>query len=209
MIPSDEKGPRLAGLERNTRETQIQIELNLDGDGSSDIRIEKDEPVDGVPFLAHMLDSFARFGDFGLTVRAAGDFTHHIWEDTGIVLGRTLRAALQGRAIQRTGHAVLAMDDALVLVAVDLIDRPHVEIELPEECELLEHVLRSFALESRITLHTMMLRGTNSHHIVEATFKALGQALHLATRPAGELKSTKKSVEWTEWSADALRKRDA
>jgi imidazoleglycerol-phosphate dehydratase len=121
---------------------------------------------------------------------------HHIVEDVAITLGRAFREALKDRPVQRVGWACLPMDEALVLVAVDLIDRPYCAVDFPDEMEMCEHVLRSFAMEAGITLHAMTLRGKNAHHIVEAAFKALGMALHQATRPAGSLKSTKSRVRW-------------
>ena len=145
-------------------------------------------------WLKHMLESLAKFGRFDLKVKASGDFNHHINEDIAITLGRAFREALKRRPVQRVGSASIAMDDALVMVTVDLVDRPYCEVEMPDE--MLEHFMRSFAMESRITLHQVKLRGKNFHHINEASFKALGLALREATRPAGELLSTKQKVRW-------------
>lgn len=176
-------------LKRRTRETDVRVTLDLDGQARYRIRV-------GDVFLRHMLESFARFGRFDLTVDAGGDMAHHVVEDVAITLGRAFREALKGRPVQRVGWACLPMDEALVLVAVDLIDRPFCDVELPEAMEMCAHVLRSFAMEAGITLHNVVLKGKNAHHVAEATFKALGLALHQATRPAEALRSTKSRVRW-------------
>lgn len=174
-------------LKRKTKETEVDVKIGLDGTGRSSIDIPD-------KWLKHMLESVARFGKFDLAVKAAGDFNHHVVEDVAITLGRALREALKGRPVQRVGTATVPMDDALVTVAVDLVDRPYCAVELPDE--MLEHFMRSLAMEARITLHSLVHRGKNFHHINEAAFKALGMALHLATRPAAVLRSTKGSVKW-------------
>jgi imidazoleglycerol-phosphate dehydratase len=174
-------------LVRKTKETHVAIEIGLDGTGKYAIDLPD-------KWLKHMLESVARFGKFDLRIKANGDFGHHIIEDVGITLGKALKEALKNRPVQRVGSATLPMDEALVSVAVDLVDRPYCQVDLPDE--MLEHFLRSFAMEARITLHSIVLRGKNFHHINEATFKALGMALHQATRLAGELQSTKGKVRW-------------
>ena len=174
---------------RRTRETDVRVTVNLDGSGRYDVRV-------GDAFVKHMIESFARFGLFDLTVESKGDMDHHIVEDVAITLGRAFREALKDRPVRRVGHAYVPMDEALVLVAVDLIDRPFCDAKLPDDMEMCEHVLRSFAMESGITLHGVTVRGRNSHHIAEAMFKALGIALHQATRPLGALVSTKSRVSW-------------
>lgn len=174
-------------LARKTKETEVDVTIGLDGSGTYSISIPD-------RWLKHMLESVARFGRFDLAVKAKGDFNHHIVEDVGITLGKALKAALDGRPVQRTGSSTLPMDDALVTVAVDLVDRPYYQGELPDE--MLEHFLRSFAMEARITLHVVVLRGRNFHHVNEAVFKALGLALHQATRPAAGATSTKGKVRW-------------
>jgi imidazoleglycerol-phosphate dehydratase len=174
-------------LARKTKETDVSVDIGLDGTG----RYEIDLPD---KWLKHMLESVARFGKFDLRIKANGDFSHHVIEDVGITFGKALKEALRGRPVQRVGSATLPMDDALVTVAVDLVDRPYCQVDLPDE--MLEHFLRSFAMEARITLHSVVARGKNFHHINEATFKALGMALHEATRPAGQLQSTKGKVRW-------------
>jgi len=175
-------------LKRATRETDVHVRVDLDGTGASRVSLPD-------RWLRHMLESFARFGRFDLTVDARGDFNHHINEDVAITLGKAFREAVAGRTVARVGSATVAMDDALVMVCVDLVDRPYCDVSLPDE--MLVHVLRSFAMESRITLHNVVLKGRNYHHINEACFKALGMALHQATRPSGELVSTKRAVRWS------------
>ncbi|HLF94199.1 MAG TPA: imidazoleglycerol-phosphate dehydratase [Planctomycetota bacterium] len=175
-------------LARKTKETDISVEIGLDGTGKYAIDLPD-------KWLKHMLESVARFGKFDLRIKASGDFGHHIIEDVGIALGKALKNALGDKPVQRVGSATLPMDDALVTVAIDLVDRPYCQVDLPDE--MLEHFLRSLAMEARITLHSIILRGKNFHHINEATFKAFGMALHQATRPAGKLQSTKGRVRWS------------
>ncbi len=178
---------RTRNLRRRTKETRVQVRVGLDGSGKYAIEVPD-------RWLRHMLESVARFGRFDLKVSAAGDFSHHVNEDVAITLGRAFREALRGRPVQRVGTATVPMDDALVTVSVDLVDRPYCHVEVPDG--MLEHFLRSFAMEARITLHSVRVRGKDFHHINEATFKALGMALHQATRPAEGLKSTKGKVNW-------------
>lgn len=174
-------------MRRSTRETTVRIRIDLDGTGESDVAIPD-------RWLRHMLESLAKFARFDLHVRASGDFHHHVNEDVALTFGRAFRDALKNRPVRRVGSASVAMDDALVLVTVDLVDRPYFEADLPDA--MLEHFLRSFAMESRITLHQVRLRGKDFHHINEASFKALGLALREATRPAETLLSTKSRVRW-------------
>ncbi len=176
-------------LKRRTRETKVRVSIDLDGTGRYDVRL-------GEPFAKHLLESFARFGKFDLVVDAGGDMDHHVVEDAAITLGRAVREAIRCRPVQRVGSACMPMDEALVLVAVDLIDRPFCDVELPAAMEMCGHMLRSFAMEAGITLHNVVLKGTNAHHVAEATFKALGIALHQATRPTETLRSTKSKVRW-------------
>jgi len=174
-------------LSRKTKETDVTVRLDLDGTGKYSINLPD-------KWLKHMLESVARFGKFDLEINADGDFNHHIVEDVALTLGKVLRETLEGRPVQRVGTATIPMDEALVTVSVDLVDRPYCQVDLPDE--MLEHFFRSLALEARITLHNLVHRGKNFHHINEATFKAFGMALHQATRPAGELQSTKGRVNW-------------
>ena len=174
-------------ISRKTKETDVVVKLDLDGTGKYSIDLPD-------KWLKHMLESVARFGKFDLEIKASGDFNHHIVEDVALTIGKVLREALQKRPVQRVGTATIPMDEALVTVSVDLVDRPYCQVDLPDE--MLEHFFRSLALEARITLHNLVHRGKNFHHINEATFKAFGMALHQATRPAGELQSTKGKVHW-------------
>jgi imidazoleglycerol-phosphate dehydratase len=193
-------GPRTAHIRRETRESRVEVVLNLDGSGRGDI-------TTGIGFLDHMLDSFARHSRFDLTVRAEGDLQvdqHHTTEDVGITLGQALDKALaERRAIRRFGDAVVPLDEALAQVAVDLGGRGWASIDLPFRgtligglsSEMIPHLLQSFATEGRFSLHVRLLAGDNDHHRAEATFKALARALDDATRPdlrlGGEVPSTK------------------
>jgi imidazoleglycerol-phosphate dehydratase len=179
---------RRCELARRTRETKVELELDLDGTGTFDVRIED-------PFLRHMVETLARYSEFDLRIWAEGDIDHHLIEDVAITLGAALPKALGDSPIRRLGSATVPMDDALVSVHVDLVDRPYVHIELPED-DIYEHFLRSFAMDARITLHTQVLRGKDRHPITEATFKALGRALNEATRPGKGLLSTKSKVDF-------------
>jgi imidazoleglycerol-phosphate dehydratase len=192
--------PRAAQVQRETRESRVEIALNLDGSGRGDI-------ATGIGFLDHMLDSFARHARFDLTLRAEGDLhvdQHHTAEDVGLTLGQALDKALgERRGIRRFGDAVVPLDDALAQVAVDLGGRGFASIDLPFHgaqigglsSEMIPHLLQSFATEGRFNLHVRLLAGENDHHRAEATFKALARALDDATRPdprvAGQVPSTK------------------
>lgn len=176
-------------MKRKTRETEIRASLNLDGSGRAELDIED-------RWLKHMLESLCRFGGFDLKLKARGDFLHHINEDIAITLGREFRRQLANRPIRRIGAATVPMDDALVTVSVDLVDRPYLDAQLPDE--MLEHFLRSFAMEGRINLHNLVHKGKNHHHINEACFKALGLALKQAVETTGgdRVMSTKGKVRW-------------
>lgn len=192
--------PRTAHVRRETRESRVEVVLNLDGSGRGDIGT-------GIGFLDHMLDSFARHARFDLTVRAEGDLhvdQHHTAEDVGISLGQALDKALgERRGIRRFGDATVPLDEALVSVAVDLGGRAWASIDLPFHgtsigglsTELIPHVLQAMATDGRFALHVRLLAGENDHHRAEATFKALARALDDATRPdprlQGEVPSTK------------------
>jgi len=191
---------RTATLRRETGETQIEITLNLDGRGRAEINT-------GVGFLDHMLTALARHARFDLTVRASGDLhvdEHHTVEDVGITLGGALSQALGKRAgITRMGHAIVPMDEALALVAVDIGGRGYCvfEGEFDTPCiggmatSLVPHFFEALAMEARINLHARLLAGRDDHHRAEALFKALARALHQATRldPSlgGDVPSTK------------------
>jgi imidazoleglycerol-phosphate dehydratase len=178
---------RSAQVRRETRESRVEVTLDLDGSGQAQI-------ATGIGFLDHMLDSLARHARFDLVVRAEGDLhvdQHHTAEDVGITLGQALDKALgERRAIRRFGDAAVPLDEALAHVAVDLGGRGWASIDLPFRgaqiggfsSELIEHVLQSMAMEGRFTLHVRLLAGDNDHHRAEATFKALARALDDATR---------------------------
>ena len=191
---------RIASVSRTTRETDISLELNLDGTGAADVQT-------GIGFFDHMLEAFARHGLFDLTLRATGDLEvdgHHTVEDCGIVLGQAFAQALgDKRGIRRFGSIALPMDEACVLAACDISGRGqlHWDVELPPvmigafDASLAKEFFIAFAGNAGLTLHLRGLAGENAHHIVEATFKAAARALREAVeedpRAAGELPSTK------------------
>ena len=195
---------RQAEVQRRTGETEVRVELDLDGVGTSDVRT-------GIGFLDHMLDSLARHGLFDLTVQANGDLEvdeHHTVEDVAIVLGRAFNQALgERRGIRRMGHAIVPMDEALALVAVDIGGRGYFVFEGSFDTprigqmatSLVPHFLESLALEARLNLHARLLSGRDDHHRAEALFKALARALHQATRLdptlGGDVPSTKGTIE--------------
>lgn len=191
---------RTAKIIRNTNETQINLQLAIDGTGKAELET-------GVPFLTHMLDLFTKHGQFNLTVDAKGDIEiddHHTTEDIGICIGQALREALgDKRGIKRYGNAFVPMDETLAQVVVDLSNRPHLEMraQFPSQkvgtfdTELVHEFLWKLALEARMNLHVIVHYGQNTHHIIEAIFKALARALDEATtidpRLEGVLPSTK------------------
>lgn len=173
---------RKAKVERETRETSIKLELNLDGKGESNLDT-------GVPFMEHMLALWCRHGFFDLTLKGTGDLDvepHHLVEDTGLCLGRAFYDALGSKeGIRRYGFSAVPMDDALVMAAADLSGRPflHYEIPLPPgpvgsmDPELFQEFWQAFVNEGRLNLHLKFNHGLNKHHIIEASFKAAGRAL--------------------------------
>ncbi|MEM0448250.1 MAG: imidazoleglycerol-phosphate dehydratase [Methanomassiliicoccales archaeon] len=169
-------------VERKTRETEIRIELNIDGKGKAEVELEDQ-------FLRHMLESLAKYASWDLRVKGKGDNEHHLLEDVAIVLGMALKESIGEGPIERIASATVPMDDALITVALDLIDRPYVDIECPNA--LYHHFLRSLAMSSGMTLHVVRIRGFDEHHLVEASVKALGLALRSALRPRDRLLSTK------------------
>ena len=191
---------RQARVERKTKETDIVLQLNIDGTGASKIQT-------GIPFFSHMLEAFSKHGLMDLTVDASGDLEvdlHHTVEDVGIVLGKALREALGDRAgIVRYGSAAIPMDETLVSAAVDISGRPFIVFNVPlrrarisnMDLDLLQDFFRAFAFNAELNLHVNMHYGENLHHIAEAVFKAVARALAQATRLdpriAGVLPSTK------------------
>ncbi len=194
---------RTANIERNTLETQIQLAINLDGEGKANLET-------GVPFFEHMLDQIARHGMIDLSIKARGDThidDHHTIEDIGICLGQALRQAVgDKRGIQRYGHAYVPLDEALSRVVIDLSGRPGLTFNAQFtraqigqfETELVAEFFQGFVNHAQATLHIDNLRGHNAHHQAETIFKAFGRALRMALaedpRMAGQLPSTKGSL---------------
>ena len=176
---------RSARVERSTKETQIALELTLDGSGSGEVST-------GAGLLDHMLDLLARHARLDLTVKATGDLetgAHHTTEDVGIVLGQALDEALADRSgITRYGEATVPMDESLAACALDISGRPFCSFagELPAasiagwDTELAEEFFRAVANSARLTVHLRLIAGTNAHHMVEASFKAFARALRQA-----------------------------
>ena len=176
---------RIGKIFRETRETKVEVEINLDGNGENKIDT-------GIGFFNHMLNLFAAHGHFDLTVNCAGDLEvdgHHSVEDIGICLGTAIKNALgDKRGINRYGTFYLPMDESLAFVTLDISGRPFLVCELGElapmignfDTELVEEFLRAFAFNAGITLHAKILYGKNSHHKIEGIFKALGHALRIA-----------------------------
>lgn len=177
---------RTATVKRVTNETQIELTFAVDGEGKAELET-------GVPFLTHMLDLFTKHGHFNLSVRAKGDThidDHHTTEDIGICLGQAIREALgDKKGIKRYGNAFVPMDDALAQVVIDVSNRPHLEFrgEFPNQkvgsfdVELVHEFLWKLALEARMNVHVIVHYGRNTHHMIEAVFKALARALDEAT----------------------------
>jgi imidazoleglycerol-phosphate dehydratase len=191
---------RTADVKRDTKETQIQVKLDLDGLGRADVST-------GIGFFDHMLDSFARHGGFDLQVRTTGDLhidMHHTVEDTGIAIGRAFHDALDGfKGIRRFGVAYIPMDETLTRCAVDLSNRPYliwrVDFTRPKvgemDTELFKEFHQAFAMNSGACVHIETLYGDNTHHIAESGFKALARALRTAVefdpKTGGAAPSTK------------------
>lgn len=179
---------RQASARRVTLETQVEVELNLDGSGQVQL-------ATGVPFLEHMLDQIARHGLLDLRISARGDLhidAHHTVEDIGITLGQVLREALgDKRGVRRYGQAYVPLDEALSRVVIDLSGRPHLDFNVTFsqstvgqfEVELFHEFFQGLVNHAAITLHIDTLRGRNNHHIAETVFKAFGRALRMAVEP--------------------------
>jgi imidazoleglycerol-phosphate dehydratase len=185
--------PRAAAVARTTNETDIAIDLLVDGTGQVEIST-------GLPFFDHMLGQLGRHGGFDLSVRAEGDLeidAHHTVEDVGIAMGEVFRTALGDKAgVRRFASNRVPLDEALVDVALDLSGRPFFVYEVvfpgekilgdpPFDPQLVEEFWRAFATEARITLHVELVRGKNTHHIVEATFKSIARSLRDAAKIEG------------------------
>ena len=192
---------RVSIIKRETKETNISLELDVDGGGKWDINT-------GIRMFDHLLAQLARHGVFDIKISATGSDQHHLVEDVAICLGKALGEALgEKRGIVRMADALVPMDDTLALVAVDIGGRGYTALDLPFSdndmtgfaTDLIRHFLESFAIEARLNLHAKILYGVNDHHKAEALFKALGRALDTATRIdqrlGGELPSTKEFLE--------------
>ncbi len=178
-------------LTRETKETRITVWVDLDG-GPIDVTTDDD-------FLTHMLETLGRYADIGLRVDAVGDLRHHLVEDVAITLGLVLARSLPPQT-ERYGWATVPMDEALVRAAVDLGGRPWYEGRLPSK--LYEHFLQSLSTNLGATLHVVVDRGRDRHHIVEAAIKATGLALRQALREGDALFSTKGSIQLS-WADNA------
>lgn len=173
---------RISRVERSTKESQVKVELNLDGAG----KIEVDT---GVPFFDHMLSQLGKHAGFDLKVKTTGDVevdSHHTVEDTSLAVGQALREALGDKTgIRRFGDALVPLDEVIVQAAVDLSGRPYLVHRQPEIVELIgtfdttlgKHIWESFVAEARIALHIRVIEGRNAHHVLEAQFKAVARAL--------------------------------
>lgn len=192
---------RSATVTRETGETKISVALSLDGSGKFEIKT-------GSKMFDHMLTHIAQHGLFDIKIKASGWDQHHVVEDVAIALGQTLNKALGGkRGIARMGHALVPMDDALAMVAVDISGRGYAVLDVPFkrkkvgdlESDLVRHFLEALALEGKMNLHARIFYGQNEHHTMEALFKALGRALDSATRIdariGGRVPSTKGMIE--------------
>ena len=193
-------GERQSRRQRDTAETSILISLDVDGAGRSDV-------ATGLPFFDHMLAQLARHGGWNLTVQASGDLVvdaHHTVEDTGILLGECFREALgDKRGVRRFASAAVPLDEALVEVALDLSGRPYLHYEVdppgekilgdpPFDPQLMEEFWRAFVTAAAITLHLVLVRGRNTHHILESAFKSVARSLRDAVRIEGtDVPSTK------------------
>jgi len=194
---------RIAEVHRDTKETQIQVRVNLDGSGQSDLST-------GIGFFDHMLDQIARHGLIDLSIKATGDLHidgHHTVEDVGITVGQAVAQAVgDKKGIRRYGHAYVPLDEALSRVVVDFSGRPGLEMHVPFKSGMIGHFDSQLAFEffqgfvnhAFVTLHIDNLRGENAHHQAETVFKAFGRALRAATeldpRSAGVIPSTKGSL---------------
>ena len=177
---------RKATIERKTKETTITVTLDLDCSGKYDVKTDN-------KFLTHMVETWTRYAGFDVKVRATGDLDHHLVEDVAIALGQAFKQAFAHAPCVRIAYDFVPMDDALVLCAVDLVDRPHYAGELP--VPLWDHFFRSFAMEARINLHLEQLRGRDTHHTIEAATKAFARALRRALEPRTTEISTKGTVQ--------------
>lgn len=193
---------RTATVERNTKETQISVTVNLDGSGQLEVET-------GLPFLNHMLDQIARHGLIDMKIKAVGDLeidAHHTVEDIGITLGQAFNKALDKTGIRRYGHAYVPLDEALSRVVVDFSGRPGLDYHVQFvkgtvgafDVDLFHEFFQGFVNHALVTLHIDNLRGKNAHHQIETIFKAFGRAVRMAIeadpRSVGVIPSTKGSL---------------
>lgn len=177
---------RIADVVRKTKETDINLKLNIDGTGNNDINT-------GIGFFDHMLNSFSRHGFFDLIITVDGDLlvdTHHTIEDTGIVLGEAIKKAINNKSgIKRYGSVILPMDESLVLCSIDLSGRPYLSFDVDftvervgdMDTEMIKEFFYAVAYAAGMNLHIKLLDGVNNHHIIEVAFKAFAKALDEAT----------------------------
>ena len=197
-----DSSPRQASVERNTKETQISVSVNLDGSG----QLEADT---GLPFLDHMLDQIARHGLLDIKVKAVGDLqidAHHTVEDIGITLGQAVGKALDKKGIRRYGHAYVPLDEALSRVVIDFSGRPGLDYHVQFvkgtvgsfDVDLFHEFFQGFVNHALVTLHIDNIRGKNAHHQIETIFKAFGRAVRMAVeidpRASNVIPSTKGSL---------------
>lgn len=190
---ASEPDQRTATVRRETKETRIEVSIDLDGTGTTSVDT-------GLPFFDHMLDQLGRHAGFDLTVAAEGDLdidAHHTVEDTGILVGTAFRDALGDKAgVRRFASAAVPLDEALVDVALDLSGRPYLHFDAdppgekilgdpPFDPQLVEEFWRAFVTSAAITLHIVLVRGKNTHHVIESTFKGCARALRDAVRIEG------------------------
>jgi len=192
---------RQASVERNTKETQIKVSVNLDGSGSFRMK-------SGLPFLEHMLEQVARHGLIDLDIVANGDLeidAHHTVEDTGITLGQAVDKALDKTGIRRYGHAYVPLDEALSRVVIDFSGRPGLEYHIPFsrgtvgdfDVDLFHEFFQGFVNHAKVTLHIDTLRGVNAHHQIETVFKAFGRAVRMAIEADPRMQGTVPSTKGT------------
>lgn len=192
---------RSASVERNTNETRIKVDVNLDGTGSFKIK-------SGLPFLEHMLEQVARHGLIDMDITADGDLyidAHHTVEDLGITLGQAFDKALDKTGIRRYGHAYVPLDEALSRVVIDFSGRPGLEYHVPFkrssvggfDVDLFHEFFQGFVNHAKVTLHIDNLRGENAHHQIETVFKAFGRAVRMAIEPDPRMSGTVPSTKGT------------
>ena len=202
MSQASSKSSRQASIERNTKETQIKVDVNLDGTGVLNVET-------GLPFLDHMLDQIARHGLIDLSVLARGDLeidAHHTVEDIGITLGQAINEAIDKTGIRRYGHAYVPLDEALSRVVIDFWGRPGLDYHVGFakgtvgnfDVDLFHEFFQGFVNHALVTLHIDNIRGKNAHHQIETIFKAFGRAIRMAveldSRSVGVIPSTKGSL---------------